>query len=314
MTRVLYNEGDQTVVHVPRDVLYRAVAASGTCEVLDLRESETSATRVVVAAAAATQDPTSATLAQAAGPATGAALEICLPTTAGFRVGHTYRIEDPDGDGEEIVVSAIDTSGAQRLHLLTPLQRDYASASTLSGVELSCTVPLSLLDDEDNLGNEAGPYAVVWRYTIDSTDYVIPAQFFVERYSVRPPASEVDVLLSRSTLADRCRGRIRIFPKLVDATHDFVADLEAMDIHPARTLLTSAAKRAVVRLALESIYRELGTEDDIREAEYWAMRYSKVLGQIGSGKKPIGSVTVDNDPGIAPAGSDKKRRGFLASS
>lgn len=311
MIRVVYGEGAHTAYFVPRDEQYRViVVADATYEILDLRRGESDSSRVIVAAAAATVDSVSTTLDGSAGPGNGADYRVPLTATTGIVVGHTYRVSQA-GDGEALTVGAIE-SGAS-VTALGPLQRDYTSGTTFQGCELSCAIPSSLTDDEDEVESRgAGPFVVIWRYTHAGRDYVMPTQFFLGRYSIVPPITEAEVAAANPPLASAVGGGLLKISQAIHVAHsDYIADLEAMRIDPAHTLMGEVSKRAVRELTQAYLEDWRGRDE---RAEAHRGRYDKMLERIRLGMPPLGTVDVNRVSATAEEGSSTRRRGILARS
>lgn len=311
MIRVVYGEGAHTAYFVPRDEQFRViVVASATYEIIDPRRSETDADRIKVAEAAATVDGVSTTLDAAAGPGNGSDYLLPLTATTSVALGHTYRVEQ-NGDGEAVVVGAIN-SGVS-VSTLGPLQRDYTTGASFLGCELSCSIPTSVADSEDEIESAGGgPFIIIWRYTHAGRDYVIPTQFFLSRFSVAPPLTEAELAAANPPLAETIAGSNFSIAQAIRIAHeDWIADLEAMRIDPQHTLHATVAKRAVREKAQE--YLEMWRGRDER-AESHARRYREAVERIRLGLPPLGTVDVDRVNNVAPQGSSTKRRGVLARS
>lgn len=310
MIRVVYGEGAHTAYFVPRDDQFRVIVlATATYEILDLRRSESDAERTVVAPAAATIDSVSTTLDDSAGPGNGSDYTVPLTATASVVVGHTYRIQQ-SGEGEAIVVSAIN-SGVS-VTSLGPLQRDYTNGASFLGCELSASIPALLANDEDEIeGLGAGPFAILWRYTHAGRDYVIPTQFFLSRYSIVPPITEAEVAAANPPLAQTSAASPGSIAQAIRVGHkDYIADLEAMRIDPAHTLMGAVSERAVRELAQAYLEDWRGKDE---AAERHRQRYREMMEKLRLGMPPLGTVDVRVDTATAAPGSSKKRRGVLAS-
>lgn len=312
MLRVVYGEGAHTAYFVPRDDQYRVIAvADATYEILDLRRGESDSERTIVSASAATVDSVSTTLDASAGPGTGADYTVPLTATTSIVVGHTYRIQS-GAESEAVIVQGID-SGASVL-TLGPLQRDWSSGAAFVGCELSCSIPVGLTDDEDQIESiGAGPFVVIWRYTHAGRDYVMPTQFFLSRYSVVPPVTEAEIAAANPPLAETYGGTTRLAQAIRVAHQDYLADLEAMRIDPHHTLLGDVSRKAV-RCLTQAYLEDWRGPTREAVAERHRKSYESMIDRIRLGLAPLGTVEVKPTTATAEPGSSTSRRGILARS
>jgi len=306
---VIYGEGTHTAILVPRDALCRAIApASATYEILDLRRSESDSDRVVQASAAATISSVSTTLAATAGPGNGDDYALTLTSATGVVVGHTYRISE-GALTEAVTIAGLSGTSARTL---APLQNDYTGSATFTGIELSGTIPSALSDEEDQIESAGGgPFAIIWRYTIDSIDYVIPTQFFLSRYSIPCPATPADVAAYDPRLARKVAASHLTYTQALNAAMlDFIGELDARHISPTHALLQEAGKLAVIKKSCAKLAMWMENEADL--ADKYDAEYHAQMEHIGRGRAPLGTVDVDCTSAVAEAGSSTKRRGILA--
>lgn len=317
---VVYSEGDYTARFVPQDELLRVIVPGGTptYEILDLRVDEDSSDRVRVVQASATVDSTNLALAAAAGPATSDEFLINLSSVTGLRVGSTYRLESADGRGEDVIIASIDTTSTN-VETLSPIRRDYPiTTSNLLGVELSCTIPAALVDDEDEIQSHgAGPFAVIWRYTEDGIDYRVARQFFLSRYSIAPQITPAEFAAMNPGLARRLGASgYDLLTALRWAQKKFVADLEKVLIDPAHTLFNMSAQVAVSLKTQELLHEWMSRAPGDRDWELSAkrkMEYEQEFDAIVNGKMPRGTSEVRRITEVAPSGAEPRvtRSGFF---
>ncbi len=284
---------------------------TATYSVVDLRYGEESSNRVV-SSGNATLDTTSATTTAAAGEQTADPRLVQVASTSGFQAGRDYRITALVGDDppETIHVLSVDSGVTPSLKLQAPLRRSYAAGATVSGVELSADFSATVADDETRLHNGAGPFLIIWDYTVNGVQHVVPQQIWLTRYSVVPPISEADLLLAFPALADRSRGRYSPNAAIAFATDETISDLGDRRID-ADYHLDPSFKSAVRWHSASTLAMWLGEED---LADKWYGRYERKLRAMTTTLGATGTVDINRDENTAPAGDSKTRRGFFARS
>jgi hypothetical protein len=308
---VVYGGGAQPLRHVPVDRLGRPTrVTSATYTIVDLRESITSAERVI-ASGSATLDAASTTLAEDAGPAASAYPErLDVASVSGFAEGRTYQLSGADGERETVTSVAIDATNT-RVVCRLPVRGNYESGDTLRGIELSCTFPADEANDEDETVKDIGHpgYQVTWSYEIDGRDYLVGELVRVSRYSVQPWIDAHDILIAHPALAKRVQD---VEGPLLCATEDILAELEAGGHDP--TLVRTGISGKVLLRCRTLYYMMLGLHgDDDRETAARFLQQSKdLLHRILNAGTPPRDVVVlsqsDDTPTKTPF-SDLFQRG-----
>lgn len=301
---VLFNEGAQTIRHVPVDRHGRVTrVVSPSYSIVDLRRSEDDTDRTVQASTAATVDSASTTLTAAAGPSTSDARLLQVASASAFTEGHTYILRH-EGNRESFVVHRKDTPN-NRIYTQTDLRNAWASGASVLGVEISGTFPATEADDELELEDGAGPYLVLWDYSINSAGYLVPETIWLSRYQIPPFIDEQYVLQAFPSFARSVRGDGPSVQLAIKVAHDdYVSELEAAGIDPAYMIPSTFAKTTVRMRALEYLFRWRQTEPDTVEADRWAERFDNAIRNIHTGRTPRGTVKIDPDSATAPAGPD----------
>jgi hypothetical protein len=305
LIRLLYNEGAQVVRCVPVDSWGRPTRVSSpTCEIVDLRYSETSSERSVLASGAATVEAGNTTLSAAAGPSQVDPKLLTVASVTGFTQGRQYLVSKSDGQRELFTAARID-SGGLKIYALTELQFDYASSDLVQAVELECSFPAVEANDDDNVRSGGGPYQVTWEYTIAGIKYRQPEQIWLGRYSTFPFITESDLTQVAPHLPGRARNRLSLHTSIVCATQDFVAELEASGRDPTEFRASTAGKVACRNRALTYLLRWMGTERDDALAEYYDAEWRRLMGNMLTGRPDIGVTTVRKSDDMAKEGHEK---------
>jgi len=303
---VLFAGGDQTLRFVPVDRHGDPNRITGaTYGIVDLRRGTTDSDRTIVAAGtAAGLGAASTTLSAAAGPSQAYPDRLAVGSVASFVAGRTFIVEDADGERETFVLDRIDSSNLY-LFARYPLRRDYASGATVRAVELEATFPeAEAADESDTVDSGGGPYQLTWSYSVGGEDYLVPEVVWVSRYTSQPLVTEQEVLLAHPPMASRIRGRFGVGDAIAVATQDFTADLEAAGVDVTYLRTTHSGLRACRAKALEYLFRWLGSEQDLTEADRWEKRYEATLANLTTGKSPQGTAKVSPSDDTAQAGTD----------
>jgi hypothetical protein len=287
---VLYNGGAQTLRHVPmspRGIPTRV--SSATYVIVDSRQATE-----VIESTAATLAATTTTLSGPAGPGVSAyPKQIPVANSAGFVEGRTYLLAKADGKRQAIVVERV-ASGM--LHASKPLQGAYASGDTVSAIELEATFP----SDEAASGPEAGPYQILWTYTLDGRDWLVPEVVQVSRYSIAPWITPDEVLRAYPALATRTGASL---PDAISvASEDMEAALRAGGKDPAYYRGTIEARVALRWRTLEYCHRWMASDEDKELAVTFASRWDTLIHNMLNGQPPRGTVEIDPASDVAKTG------------
>lgn len=305
MNHVYFNEGDQTIRHVPQDRLARTTrVTSATYSIVDLRYGEGADAREL-GSGAATIGAVDSLLTAEAGPAEDNPRRIPVPT-AGIVAGRTYLLVGADGQRESFVPLRVDATGGY-LYAAYELQHDYDATARVQDLEIAATFPSAEAADEGaGLRNGAGPYQVTWTYTIDGREYFVPETFWLVRTSVQPFITEVDVLRAAPVLASRLRERATVLDAIRVATEDYWVALQCAGKNPADYRTSDIARVAVRARALEHAYRWFSTDKDDVTADRHQTQWESLIDNLTVGQPKTGTVTVDRDTNTAEAGGDKQ--------
>ncbi|MBK6920418.1 MAG: hypothetical protein IPH07_23665 [Deltaproteobacteria bacterium] len=300
--RVIYNEGAQTLRHVPVDRRGHVVAVgSATYTLVDLRETTTSGDRVL-ASGSATVGAVSTLLTTAAGAGVADPTLVAVTSATGITAGHTYAIQAIDGRTESFVVERV--SGLN-VYLAHELVGDYTTADSVVSVEITASFPSTPAADETSLWDGGGPYQITWEYTIGDQLYLVPEIIWLTRYSVQPFVTPHDVLLAYPTLGSRARLRATIDDAIAAATQDYVAECESASKDPTLFRATALSKVAVRERAIAYVLDWCGEAEPAQKHEDAWRRY---MNQILVGVPKTGSVTVSRNDDTAAAGTTRRQQ------
>jgi hypothetical protein len=304
VTDVIFNEGAQSLRHVPQDRLGRTTrVASAAYTIVDLRYGEESSEREV-ASGSATIGSVDTVLTAAAGPAQTDPKRIAVTSSVGILPGRRYVIEGTDGATEPFVALRVETNTVYAMH---ELERDYAATASVLDVEIAADFPADEAADENvGLRNGAGPYQVTWEYTIAERLYLVPEIVWMTRTSVQPFITEVDVLRAYPTLVSRLHERATVLDAIRVAHEDYCVFLRAAGKHPADYRASDIARVAVRCRALEHALRWCQTDRDDLAADRFAEQWLQLMNSLTVGQPKTDTVTVDRDTNTAEAGGDKK--------
>ena len=312
MHKVLYEGGTGTLYWVPMSPLTgRHMRLTGsppaTYTIEDLRNAEESDDRTIDSGNA-TLDSVSTTANGAAGAQQNDPRRLVVASSSGIRAGHRYLIYDATGNEEVFRVESIGTAAPTVLRLSAPLKHSYSTGAPVVGIELSATFNSTDAEDEDLLQGGAGPFWLTWSYTEGANSMSVGQPVWLTRYNVVPPCNESDLAIADPALVKLARERYSLNSAILWATDETIADLGARRID-ADYYANPEFRSAVVWHALECLARWMKDpekRDDCRE------RYKDRRRSMTTTLGATGTVEVDRDENVAPAGSSRKRRGFLA--
>ena len=316
--KVLFDQGAGTLLFVPVSPTGRAVRiaqGSVTYAIEDYRHDE-DATRRSISTGTATLDTVDVNVTATSGAGQPDPRLIQLDTVTGIQAGHQYLISQEDGYAEPVIVQAVETD-ADNLGVIatTPLRRSYNNCAVFQGLEQSATFDSTEAADEDRLHDGAGPFFVVFTYTLDGVNFVHPEEVWLSRYSTNPPLTEAELLLADPALAGRTQDRRTFDPSVAIriANEDTLGELEARRIDPDYFKSGPAMKRAVRARALQYLTMWTGNrEEDQAKAEMHKDEWERIIQQMARSLPPTNTSEIIRRDNIATSGSSKERRGFLA--
>ncbi len=295
--RVIYNQGDQRISVVPihPDTGSPVVVDSGTdvtVSIVDLRESESSTNRTVLATTTVAQDSFSASLTDTAGYSSADPSAIPAHTSSAAR-GRTYLLQEFDGPSE---VLRLTETGPTSGTATAPLRSNYTAGATLRGVELVATFPTAEANDEDSVEDKGGPYLVTWTYVVDGQTVVLPTELWVDRFSLAPPIDEAYVLQAMPSMASRVRGRGSVGGAILVAWHDWLALLQGSGKDPSLYPPAHNVQVALRRLAIAYMLDWVSGSDTERDEA--ANRYAAARAELDGileGQAPKGQTQITRD-------------------
>lgn len=293
MHTVIYGEGAQTLRHTPHDRNGRARrVTSATYRIVNLRYSKDSTDRTIVADTAATLPSVSEVLTATAGPSTTYSRRITVGDASVFDIGRRYVLTE-NSDTELVIVDSIDTSNNYVI-ASHPVAGSYTTAAALQSIELEATFPTAEADDEDETVEQSTTlYQVIWDYTLDGREWMVPELVDVKRYS--PDAvwiTREDLLRGHPGLAKRL-SVTDADAAIAIAQEDVRGELEANGIEPSLYRHSTVGKVAVRYSALATAFGWLYGDDDERwETKYREMATNK-LHDMFNGKAPVGTAMLE---------------------
>ena len=297
--RVIYGQGAQTLRLIPVDRHGRPTrVSSANYTIVNLDKAPSASDRTVQAATAASLDAASTTASAAAGAGQSSPRQLTVVSTTGFSEGRQYLLTGLDGQREVITVQGVQS--ATVLHSLHSLQATYASGSTLQGIELSGTFPLSEADDEDNVKN-GYRYQVTWDYTLHGQECYVPQLVRLTRYDEEPWIVDADLIRLIPTLPDQVRGRVKLSDCIAEGTRDLLAELEGSGFDPGELRLSAVAQRAVTFRAAAYAHRLAKSEIDDARADLWDQRYERMLHNLLEQRSNAQVARVDKRDEITDA-------------
>jgi hypothetical protein len=292
MKPIIHGIGAQTLRHIPLDHQGRArVVSSATVEIVDLRYSEDSAERVVLASSPAAIGSVNTTLTAAAGPGETDTYRFPVASASGIAVGRPLLLIGADGVSELTSVRAIATLNIFA-HL--ELRHDFATGASVRSVEITASFPALEANDDTEVEAEPHPYQVTWTYTIDDDVYVVPRIYWISRTTTAPIVDELYVLRGHPTIGPRLRNRADIADAIAVANDDYNAEVRAAGRDPASFRGNDTVQVAVRARALQSCFEWMGPADhDVRQAARYESQFKYLMSQILDGRPRPGTVTVD---------------------
>lgn len=301
--RVYYNEGAQTIRHVPVDRRGRAVrVTSATYTLVDLRESEDGTEREL-GSGAATVGSVNTLLTATAGAAMANPRLLAVTSATGITAGHQYAVQSATGRTELFVVDRVD---GLNVYTALELSGDYTTADSVVDVELACSFPSGDAADETSLWDGGGPYQVTWEYTIEDQLYLVPEIVWLTRYSVQPFVTSLDVLTGWPTLGSMARYRLSLDGAIAAATRDYVVECETAKKDPTLYRPTATAKLAVCERAVAYV---MHWSDSPEKAERHDDAFRRLMNQMLVGAPKTGAVTVSRNDNTAVPGGDRRQQG-----
>jgi hypothetical protein len=296
--RVIFEEGNQTILTVPQDNQKRGTrVSSAVYSIDDWRQDETNDDRVVVAETAATIDSVNTTTTATAGNTQANPDQVVLTSATGIVEGHQYLVSD-SGDRELVRVRAIDGT---TIKLHAHLSREYASGAAFQGVEVSGTFPSAEAADEDRFDNGGGPYKIRWEWTIDGIKHVVDESCQVVRNTNEAGCQREDVENLAPSLAVYLTGEDSILKYITIASRRFNAELRAARVNPRRFHTDDLTRLACAHLAVWYAMIDRGDEH-IERAELYRGEYEKLRNSMILGTHPADTVNPDEVTDTAPAG------------
>ncbi|WP_434424610.1 hypothetical protein [Nannocystis pusilla] len=301
--QIIYGAGAQALRSVPVNAHGRpTVVTACTYRIVDLRKGEDDPEREVVAAGtAATIDTTSSSTSATCGKGTVNARKIPVQSTVGFQQGRHYLITLADGTREMFLCEGIGTG-----YLLPrdELQRQYATAATVRGLEVEGTFPSIVANDETKIEDgQGGPYAIDWTWDLDPS----PRREIV--WIIRQPDSlfctEEDVLSIDPSLAATTGQRIQISTAIRQAAMEVRVQLQLHQIDPDNFHAGDALKLAVLYRTCWHLVRLLKGEENQARAEVYKAEAQKYLDNITIGQPPAKTVKTNPSTDTAPGGTSK---------
>lgn len=302
-----YGQGAQTIRWVPRDHLGHARQVPVTYLVVDLREPETAARRVVVASTAATAPIVSTTTTAATGPDTANPRRVSIASGEDLRQGGIYRIADGTTE-ETFTVATVNVSGLE-IETTRPLTRSYSLGATIDGLEVTGTFPASVADDETRLTSGGGPFLALWQYTIDGVDYVASGELWLTRYGVAPWVSFDDCTRHLPGLAQYVGEAVDPLEAIRGATDEFIARMHAAGTwrrDPAYFRGNLSADLFIRKWAIGTMLRGGRGENSIALAQEFLREAEGHLNNMTIGAPPTRSVAIDPTSNVAAAGGEEQ--------
>lgn len=307
---VYRGQGDQPLVHVPP---IRVTSATFIIE--DTTRGDDNADRVIDSGAA-TIDPLVFSLSEDSGAGTTAPREINVATGGTAFVGHTYALEDGDGQTELVELVGVTSTMATASG---DISQQYLSATAgFRGVELSATFPSADAARED-LQEEERPLRVTWTYTLADRTVRVPEQVRV----LRNGRADGYLGLAETTLRKDWPEVVRLLPPHSNSVRDLVAAcargiaarLKGRNIAPD-TFFAGAQGFEVLLLRCLWRVAERGHGPRGVDPEQWAedmkINYVTMWKGLVQGEPGIDTAETDRRNDEAPPGSSRRHRTLFA--
>lgn len=303
MERVIFDQGAQTIRHIPVDRRGRPRrVTSATYELVDLRPPGTD-----IASGSATLGAVDTVITATAGAGEEDSTLVAVTSATGITSGRTFFLVDVDGTAETFVVRAVNGLNVYATH---GLRNDYSTSARVQDIELSASFPAPNADDTEELNRVGGgPFQITWDYDLDGRPYYVPELIYITNSSVQPFVTAPEVMIAYPTLGDIARHRITIEDAIAAATQDYVAEAECAGKDPTLYRVTSLAKIAVREKVIELVLRWCSQFD---EADAHERQWRRYINQCFAGTPKSGAATVDAATNTAtPAGDRRQQNRFV---
>lgn len=305
--RVLYGAGAQDLRVVPVDQQGRPrLVTSAEYRLVDLRRSEDDDERVIVDTTAATVDTVSTTTTAAAGFQASNPRAVSLTSTNGIAVGRRYLLR-PTAGGEELVTVAEVVSGGVVLE--APIGGRFATGSSFLGVEVTCSFPAVEANDEDQVEDGGGPYALDLVYvgiTPSRQRYIV----WLDRNTFSVPATLADVVELEQTILAIAGQRMRVEVALSRAAKDLRRELQLAGVDASRYETGDVGRDYCTYRAAQIVLQHATKEDVQKRAETHGQVAQQIVSTIIHGR-PDGVATPRRSDDAQPAGRSMEDRGLF---
>lgn len=285
--RVYFSKGAQALVTIPHRRGAPVRVTAGTYEIVDTRHDVDSAEHEVVAAGtAATVDALSTTLTAAAGRNAADRRALTMSSTAGLAVGSQYLLESASGQAELVRIAAVPSGTLARA--AQELRGEFATGSTLRGVQVSATFPADPAADEDNL--DAGAFMVIWTFAALPP---LRESIHIERGEESQLATLDDLRELDPMLSLAGGDRIDLAAALARAHKDFRLDLQMAGVSEADLLAGQFGRDAVCYRAAYLATQHGDDPVSERKAAAYLARYQEIRAAVVVGALKPGVVALD---------------------
>lgn len=300
---VIFEKGDQDVTSVAyRDDAEPFVPAAPTYGIVDLRHTDTSSERVIVAAGTVPTQGAISLAVSAAGPAEADPRVITIASIAGLVEGERFLLTDQVGIREVVTIDSLPS--ATSVQLRTPIARNYLATSLLVSIENTATFPSAEAADEDEVKTGGGPYAIDWDF-----DGVLRREIiWVRRTSDRTWAAPEDLRLLDQTLEAEIGASFQFWGFIQQAHRDVRDDLRMASIDANR--IDGTTMRSIVTYKA-AWHGRSQTGDSEKLAKKYDDRYRGLISSVIEGLKPDGTTYTDDDD-KADEGTTKVRHSLFS--